>query len=175
MKKYIPNILTTYRTIASLFIPFLFFESYYLLFLIFVISIALTDALDGPLARKWNVTSNYGKILDAIGDKLFAISALLTLLIFGNNYFYFSLIGELLIIIINIYIYIFYGNLKEKNFKNRNSSIYGKIKTIFLFSTLIIGYLSYKVELFNGVLIPLIIITFILQLLTAYNYFKNRN
>ena len=75
MKKYIPNILTTYRLIIALLIPFLFFNNYYnLLTILFVIAL-ISDSVDGILARKWNVTSNYGKICDAIGDKLLALSA----------------------------------------------------------------------------------------------------
>ena len=175
MKKYIPNILTTYRAIAALFIPFLFLKSNYLLFIIFVITVAISDALDGPLSRKWDVVSNYGKLLDAIGDKLFALSSLLTLLIFNNYYFYFNLGGEVLIILVNLYVYIFYGNFKKKNFNNRNSSIYGKIKTWFLFTTLVVGYIAYKAQSLNYILLPLIFITFILQLITSYNYFKNRS
>ena len=75
MKKYIPNILTTYRIIVAILIPFLFFSGNYNTLSILFILALLTDLIDGFLARKWNVTSTYGKVADAIGDKLLALSA----------------------------------------------------------------------------------------------------
>lgn len=174
MRKCIPNILTTYRALVSILIPILFFKSYYLLFIIFFISAVISDFIDGYLARKWNVISNYGKIADAIGDKLFTVSALITILFFHNKMFLILLILELIIIITNISIYVFSGNIKRGNFNNRNSSIYGKVKTVFLFITLIIGYLSYKFSFFNIFIIPFIVITAILQITTAIHYFKDR-
>ena len=36
---------------------------------------ASTDALDGHLARKWNVTSSFGRIMDPLCDKILVIGA----------------------------------------------------------------------------------------------------
>ncbi len=75
----------------------------------------------------------------------------------------------------NLMIYIFCGNIEKKNFDNRNSSKYGKFKTIILFVTLVIGYLSYEIDVLNVFLLPLIIVSFILQIITAIYYYKTRN
>lgn len=47
---------------------------------VFVLA-AITDVLDGMLARKLNKISNLGKVLDPLGDKLMALSALACLTI----------------------------------------------------------------------------------------------
>ena len=46
---------------------------------------ALTDVFDGKIARKYNMVSNLGKILDPIADKLSQIAIVIILLVkFGT-------------------------------------------------------------------------------------------
>lgn len=81
MFKYIPNILTILR---FLFIPiilyFIFTGNYILGFIFFTIS-GITDILDGFIARKYNLISNFGKLMDPLADKLTQISVLASLVI----------------------------------------------------------------------------------------------
>ncbi|MBQ2937450.1 MAG: CDP-alcohol phosphatidyltransferase family protein [Clostridia bacterium] len=81
MLKHIPNILTILR---FLFIPiiiyFIFTGNYILGFAFFTIS-GITDILDGFIARKFNLISNFGKLMDPLADKLTQISVLASLVI----------------------------------------------------------------------------------------------
>lgn len=45
---------------------------------------ALTDWLDGFLARRWQQTSSFGAFLDPVADKLMVVAALLVLLDLGR-------------------------------------------------------------------------------------------
>lgn len=44
---------------------------------------AITDWLDGYLARKYNIVSNFGKMIDALTDKIFVIGLFVALLARG--------------------------------------------------------------------------------------------
>jgi len=72
----LPNILTTVRIIVSLTVPFfMFMESFWGRVAVGIICTiaAATDWLDGWYARKYNLVSTTGKILDPIADKVFVI------------------------------------------------------------------------------------------------------
>lgn len=78
-KENIPNILTIIRFI---FIPFIFTSvvnnDYLVALIIFTIS-AITDILDGYIARKYNYITDLGKLIDPLADKLTQVSLLLSL------------------------------------------------------------------------------------------------
>lgn len=40
---------------------------------------ALTDAIDGPLARRWNVVSKFGRVMDPFADKVLVVGAFVML------------------------------------------------------------------------------------------------
>lgn len=77
--KHIPNILTVIR---FLFIPAivisLIYDNYLLALILFTVS-SITDVLDGKIARKYNVITDFGKLMDPLADKLTQLSVLLTL------------------------------------------------------------------------------------------------
>ena len=81
MLKYVPNMLTITRLILIPFIVFYIFTgSYILAFILFTIS-GMTDIADGCIARKFNLVSNVGKLLDPLADKLTQIATLTSLTI----------------------------------------------------------------------------------------------
>ena len=81
--KHVPNLLTILRIILTPVFLWLTFiciapTGLWWALAVFVIA-ALTDWLDGLLARKHNVISNFGKIWDPLADKLIVLSALAAL------------------------------------------------------------------------------------------------
>lgn len=79
----IPNILTIYRLLAA---PAVGLVYAYLpapigdwIALALFISAALTDYLDGYLARKWNQITDLGRMLDPIADKAMVLIALVVI------------------------------------------------------------------------------------------------
>jgi cardiolipin synthase len=66
----IPNLLTVLRFLTYPFIYYFLKKEELFLAFVFIVIAALTDVLDGLLARKLNQASDLGKILDPFVDKL---------------------------------------------------------------------------------------------------------
>lgn len=80
----LPNILTISRIVV---IPLIFMSIYFTSYawamlagILFVVA-SITDYLDGYLARAWNETSAFGRLLDPIADKLLVATALVVILV----------------------------------------------------------------------------------------------
>lgn len=71
---YLPNILSCLRIMLALLLPFSP-QDYWLML---IIGAAFSDFLDGWIARKWQVMSWQGAVLDAFADKFFMLIALIT-------------------------------------------------------------------------------------------------
>ena len=76
MLKHIPNILTILRFIFIPIILYFIFTGNYVMGIVFFTISGITDVLDGFIARKFNLVSNFGKLMDPLADKLTQISVL---------------------------------------------------------------------------------------------------
>lgn len=77
--KKIPNILSTSRFVMALGIPFAFPINIFVPPIYYAIGNG-TDALDGYIARHFNASSRYGKLMDPIADKSFNFMSIAYLL-----------------------------------------------------------------------------------------------
>ena len=104
MKMNLPNKLAILRMV--LVIPFVIFLSLALEYTdktgitmtmrvfaaIIFVGAAITDYYDGKVARKYNLITNLGKLLDPLADKILVISALVTLAKFSQISLWFVII-----------------------------------------------------------------------------------
>lgn len=79
MLKHIPNALTILRFILIPIIIIACVQEEYILAIVVLTISGLTDILDGTIARKFNLISDFGKLMDPLADKATQISLLTTL------------------------------------------------------------------------------------------------
>lgn len=85
--KFFVNFLSAFRIAAAFaIIPTLMFQLYWTTFVLFVLG-AASDWFDGFLARKYNVCSKIGGVMDHIGDKLLVANTLIMLCVMMPTWF----------------------------------------------------------------------------------------
>ncbi len=75
-----PNKLTLARMIATpifMAIMLIDFPYHYVISLVLFIAASLTDMIDGKMARKYNMVTDFGKFMDPLADKMLTTSAYL--------------------------------------------------------------------------------------------------
>lgn len=79
----VPNILTLLRVVAAPLLAYLLMRRYYEYALYVFVAAAITDALDGYIARRFHLDTEFGAALDPLADKLITLTCLLILSLQG--------------------------------------------------------------------------------------------
>ena len=169
------NLITVSRIVfgAIIFVLLTRTEFYWYSFVLFFIA-SITDYFDGYLARKYNLVSQLGEILDPIADKILIVFLLFAIAVNLTSYY----IGFLSAIIITREIWV--GALRDFNARQQNTNatrvtFLAKIKTtiqLFTISTYLLGLAM------NNMVIVLIadimlFLSFIVTVYTGWVYTLN--
>lgn len=98
-----PNKLTLARMIATpifMAIMMIDFPYHYAVSLILFIAASLTDMIDGQMARKYNMVTDFGKFMDPLADKMLTTSAYLGFMfIYGGTKFSWHIVAITFIVL----------------------------------------------------------------------------
>lgn len=113
-RQIIPNALTIARIIlVPVFIALMIMQhmrgsvSLLIVSLVVFCIASYTDHLDGKLARRWQVVSDFGKLVDPIADKALMISAFVLLSLFQNLWWWFTavvILREVAVTLLRMYL-----------------------------------------------------------------------
>lgn len=177
----IPNWLSFFRIAMIPVFTVLFIKDMYIPAFIVMIVAALTDLFDGKIARKYNMVSNLGKILDPVADKLSQMAIVIILICkFWNNgikyLLFLFIIKELIMILGGLF-------LLSKGLRPSAAEIWGKVATtvfyIFMIAIIAIGgegSALANVEVFKPIILSdtvitvMVVIAAILTFVSLFSY-----
>lgn len=171
----LPNKLTILRIILIPFFVFFlmvpYFEGYgnYIAAGIFIVA-SLTDLLDGKIARKYNLVTNFGKFMDPLADKLLVCSAMICLIETGQ-------LASWIVIVIIAREFIISGFrlVASDNGVVIAASYWGKFKTTFQMLMVIVLILNIPNKLFQVFGVILVYVSLILTIVSLIDYIvKNK-
>jgi len=190
IKKAIPNALTLFRCLISILLPILIIyggETGAILAAPLLLLAGLSDYFDGFYARKYNVVSILGKVLDPIADKLLVIGVLLSLASENLLDFYYGFIPSLIIILREIFISGLRESVSSYNFTLK-VSILAKWKTtiqLFACGSFLVWRMNeyfYNIDFLGFISYCLLWLASIITLITGFqyavsviNFFKKNN
>ena len=129
----IPNVISLFRLLLVPVIAFFLWRENYLVSLILVVISAVSDMVDGFIARKFHMVSNVGRVLDPIADKITQIVILLML-----AYHVKAMIIPAIILFVKELLSGFVGIFVAKKTKRAyNAEWHGKVTTILVYGTAI--------------------------------------
>ena len=187
ISRIIPNVLTIFRSLAAIVLPVIIIyggEIGALMATPILILAGISDYFDGFYARKYNVTSNFGKILDPVADKLLVIGTILALASENMLDYYYSFLPALLIVLREILI----SGLRESISSYKISlevTLLAKWKTtiqliacgsflvwrsnVFFYSIDILGLISYILLWIAGIITFITGLQYIIKIMKFFN------
>ena len=160
----LPNKLTVLRVIMIPFFVFFYLTGNAVIAdLIFIIA-SLTDMLDGKIARKYNLVTNFGKFMDPLADKLLVAAALICFIELGRMPAWI-----VLIIISREFIISGFRLIASDNGVVIAASYWGKFKTVFQMAMIIVLIFDFG-GFFGIVEMALIWISLILTIVSLIDY-----
>lgn len=172
----LPNKLTLFRVILIPFFVFFlltpYFEGYgnYIAVAIFIVA-SITDFLDGKIARKYNLVTNFGKFMDPLADKLLVCSALICLIQLESIPAW-----VVIIIIAREFIISGFRLIASDNGVVIAASYWGKFKTAFQMLTVIVLILNIPNKVFIILGTVLIYVSLALTVISLIDYIaKNKD
>ena len=171
----LPNKLTIMRVILIPFFVFFLLSPYfpaygiYIAVAIFIVA-SLTDMLDGKIARKYNLVTNFGKFMDPLADKLLVCSAMICLVEIDR------LAAWIVIVIIaREFIISGFRLVASDNGVVIAASYWGKFKTTFQMLMIIALILDFQNRYFQMLATALTYIALILTVVSLIDYIaKNK-
>ena len=134
----IPNFLSFFRIllIPVMAVLYSFYESHIAAVVVIALS-GLTDILDGKIARKFNMVSDFGKFIDPVADKLTQLAMLLCLLAK-----YAGMLGLVILMVLKeSFLFAFsYVAFKKTGVVN-SARWYGKATTAILYAVMVVLFL----------------------------------
>ena len=172
----LPNKLTIFRVILiPFFVVFLLLDpsnqTYrYIADAIFIIA-SLTDMLDGKIARKYNLVTNFGKFMDPLADKLLVSAAMICLIATGQ------LAAWIVIVIISReFIISGFRLIASDNGIVIAASYWGKFKTVFQMLLIIVLISNIQMPFFTVLGTILIYVALVLTIVSLIDYIvKNKD
>ncbi len=133
----IPNVISITRLLVAIYLYlYVDFSSInYILLIIYVAFIGLSDALDGYLARRYNAVTNFGTIVDPFVDRAVFIILIFWFRPILSGFFFWGIIVRDVAVLLGSILIL----KKEKTIKVSNI---GKLTTVFLFVTICFYILS---------------------------------
>ena len=141
MLKYIPNALTIVRFLLIPFIVIACAQGQYILAIVILTISGLTDVLDGTIARKFNLISDFGKLMDPLADKATQVSLLTTLCIKGM-----IPLWILVIVILKEFFMVSGASFLYGKELVVSSKWYGKLATVLFYLAMVLSLLIQNIE-----------------------------
>ena len=172
----IPNILSFFRLCLIPVIVWLYTvkQDHFLTLIILVLS-GVTDIVDGIIARKCNMISDFGKAFDPVADKLTQMAMLFCLV----SRFPYMMIPFVLLVVKEVFTGITALITIKRTNTVKGAVWHGKLTTVALYSMMAIHLLWYNIPravslILVGICIGIMLMSFILYAIQNIKAIKNK-